>query len=233
MTTVVISQPMYLPWAGFLAQLSLADQLIWLDDAQFSKGSFTNRVQLRTGDGLGWLSIALQGKGSGQRICDLAPVQDDWLDRHRASLRNAHGKAPHFADLAPILDAVEGTEPLSEALIASSEALARAIGLTLPKAPRTLQMNMRGQGWQRVLDLVKSVGGTRYLTGMGARNYLDHQAFEDAGIEVLYMDYDVRPWPQGADFTPYVTALDLVANVDPADRKAHLNPRTKPWRAVV
>ncbi|MFT7595258.1 MAG: hypothetical protein ACI8R4_002586 [Paracoccaceae bacterium] len=47
MTRVVISQPMYFPWAGFLAQLALADVRIWLDDAQFSNGSFTNRVQVK------------------------------------------------------------------------------------------------------------------------------------------------------------------------------------------
>lgn len=46
MARVVISQPMYFPWFGFMAQMSLADVFIWLDDAQFSKGSFTNRVQV-------------------------------------------------------------------------------------------------------------------------------------------------------------------------------------------
>ena len=29
MTTVVISQPMYFPWPGFLAQLAIADVVVW------------------------------------------------------------------------------------------------------------------------------------------------------------------------------------------------------------
>ena len=44
---VVISQPMYFPWVGFLSQISMASTIIWLDDVQFSKGSFTNRVQIK------------------------------------------------------------------------------------------------------------------------------------------------------------------------------------------
>ena len=29
---VVISQPMYFPWVGFLSQISMASTIIWLDD---------------------------------------------------------------------------------------------------------------------------------------------------------------------------------------------------------
>ena len=60
MARVVISQPMYFPWFGFMAQMSLADVFIWLDDAQFSKGSFTNRVQVKTDNGLTWMSVPLK-----------------------------------------------------------------------------------------------------------------------------------------------------------------------------
>ena len=48
MTTVVISQPMFFPWVGMFEQIALADVYVHYDDVQFSKGSFTNRVQLKT-----------------------------------------------------------------------------------------------------------------------------------------------------------------------------------------
>ena len=48
MTTVVISQPMLFPWVGMFEQVALADVFVHYDDVQFSKGSFTNRVQLKT-----------------------------------------------------------------------------------------------------------------------------------------------------------------------------------------
>lgn len=61
--------------------------------------------------------------------------------------------------------------------------------------------------------------------------YLDHAMFEQAGIEVDYMNYEFRPWPQSSDmFSPYVTALDLVAHVPKEQRKSHLKCSTVPWR---
>ncbi|MEO1789858.1 MAG: WbqC family protein [Pseudomonadota bacterium] len=92
------------------------------------------------------------------------------------------------------------------------------------------EISAQSKGTERVLHLVKEVGGTRYVTGHGARNYLDHAAFEEHGISVDYMDYDVRAWGTSADFTPYVTALDLLAHAGPKAAD-YLNPKTRDWRS--
>lgn len=44
---VVISQSMFFPGWVLLEQLKLADLYVFYDDVQFSKGSFTNRVQVK------------------------------------------------------------------------------------------------------------------------------------------------------------------------------------------
>src|SRR5690606_21435204 len=46
MTLVAIHQPNYAPWLGYFHKLAQADVFVFLDDAQFSKGSYTNRVQV-------------------------------------------------------------------------------------------------------------------------------------------------------------------------------------------
>jgi hypothetical protein len=75
------------------------------------------------------------------------------------------------------------------------------------------ELGVNGASSQRVLDIVKTLGGKKYITGLGARNYLDHQIFEEAGVRVEYMDYQKIPYNQlHGDFTPYVSILDLIAN---------------------
>ena len=54
---------------------------------------------------------------------------------------------------------------------------------------KSSKLGVPGTSWQRVLAIVKAVGGTRYVTAHGATNYLDHEAFERAGIAVEYIDY--------------------------------------------
>ena len=230
MTTVVISQPMYFPWAGFMGQMARADVFIWLDDAQFSKGSFTNRVQVRTAKGSTWMSIPLAGKGAFQSIRDLAAVDPAWRGAHRDLLRQQL-KGAQFLGLAlEAFDAALRHDALVDTLIASAEVPATGMKALPPRILRSSTMDVQSSASQRVLELVRSVGGTRYLTGHGAANYLDHELFDRAGIEVEYMCYDTTSWPQRFDgFTPYVTVLDLVASVG-NDAHACIGGRSEPWR---
>lgn len=228
---VVISQPMYFPWVGFLAQMALADVFIWLDDAQFSKGSFTNRVQVKTAQGVKWMSIPLQGKGSFRLIRELEAGRADWHRAHRALIAQALRGRPHVADALDIFDALDHSAPLCDVLVQSAEAPAAAIGV-LPKTRMTsTELGVEGQSWERVLSLVKAVGGTEYISGRGGLGYIDHEAFEAEGVSVRYMDYAPHPWPQDPPpFTPYVTGLDLIASVSRDKARDHLNPATLDWR---
>ncbi|WP_077960077.1 WbqC family protein [Ensifer adhaerens] len=231
MTAVVISQPMLFPWPGFFEQLMLADGYIYLDDAQFSKGSFTNRIQLLGGEDRSWMTVPLAGKGSFQKIRDLSGTADNWRASHRSLLRQSLGGAPYIDDALAIFDEVYAAECLCDLLIASIEAPARYMGIGIERlVQRSSDMAVEGTSWQRVLDLVLQAGGTRYLTGHGAAKYLDHQAFEASGVHVEYMNYSCTPWPQPREtFTPYVSVLDLIARTGPDARK-YLIPKTISWR---
>jgi len=233
MTSVVISQPMYFPWAGFLAHMALADVFIFLDDAQFSKGSYTNRIQVKLPGGTTWMSVPLVGKGAFQTIRDLHPAGDGWRASHRALLAQSLRGRDQTAAAMTLFDAVMAGPhvPLCDRLIASCETLARAMGVLPPVILRASAMGVGGVSWGRVLHLVQAVGGTRYVTGHGASDYLDHNAFEAAGIDVHYMDYAPLSWrqPHGA-FTPYLTGLDLLASCTPEAARDHLRPASIDWR---
>lgn len=230
MTTVVISQPMYFPWAGFMGQMARADVFIWLDDAQFSKGSFTNRVQIRTASGSKWMSIPLVGKGAFQQIAALEAAEARWRCGHRDLLRQQLAGAPHLPLALEAFDAALSHERLVDVLIASAEEPARRMDILPSRIMRSSTMGLSTTSSRRVLELVQAVGGSRYLTGHGAANYLDHPLFDQAGIAVEYMCYDVMPWLQRFEgFTPYVTVLDLLANVAD-DARAHIGGRSEPWR---
>ncbi len=217
MTTVVISQPMLFPWVGMLEQLRAADVFVHYDDVQFSKGSFTNRVQLKTAGGSRWLTLPTRNLHLGQTI---ASVQLDnaqrWPLKHLAQFEEAYRGAPFLKDALDLLGAVyaETSDDLCSLVVRSFETLADYFGLLQGRKFLTSsKMGIPGSSWERVLEVVRSVGGTCYVTGQGALNYLDHAAFEAAGVQVKYLDYQKTPYPQlHGDFTPFVSGLDLVAN---------------------
>ena len=90
-----------------------------------------------------------------------------------------------------------------------------------------------GKGSQRVLDIVKSYDGDVYITGHGALRYLDHELFESQGVRVEYIDYQKHPFRQlHGMFTPYVSALDLIANEGPEGRRV-ISSGTVYWKDFI
>ena len=108
---------------------------------------------------------------------------------------------------------VKEADSLSALSAGSVEALSEYFEITPGDIRWSSQMKINDEGSARVLAICHALGAERYITGLGARDYLDHESFEASGIRVEYMNYEKRPYPQlHGDFTPYVTALDLVAN---------------------
>jgi hypothetical protein len=230
MVTVVISQPQLLPWPGFFELIASADVFVHLDDAQFAKG-YINRVQIKHPTGSKWMTVPLLDRGQRPKILHLEALPGDWKRRHRELVRHSLSPAPHLNLALEIFDAVYSGAPLVELLIRSIELPVLRMGFQGPaKWLRSGGMNAEGAAWRRLLSIIKMVGGTRYVTAHGAANYLDHDAFERAGVAVEYMDYSKTVYPQlYGEFTPYVSILDAIANLGTDARKL-IQPSTIPWR---
>jgi hypothetical protein len=217
---VVISQPMFFPWVGMFEQIRLADVYIHYGDVQFSKGSFTNRVQIKTAQGSKWLTVPLQQLSLGQSIDEvLLDTRTDWRRQHLDQLRQAYAAAPYRRDMLALVESVYELPHTTIGQLSRDTMMAGCSYYGLDAGRRFVEVGELGIGGassQRVCEIVKALGGTRYITGLGARHYLDHQLFEDAGIRVEYMDYRKLPYPQQhGEFTPYVSLLDLIANTGP------------------
>jgi len=229
--TVVVSQSMYFPWCGLLEQVRMGDVFVHYDDVQYARGFFS-RVQVKTEHGIKWLSVPLREQHRGQTI-DECRIDNttDWRRKHRDVLRQAYRNAPFLLEMLAVVDDVFAVDHESLGCLgrATILALTAAFGLARPRFVHSADMNIGGCSSQRLRDITAALGGTVYLTGHGALNYLDHTIFEQRGIEVRYMDYTVGPWPQDhGEFTPFVTALDALAHLGPAASTA-LHSTTLHW----
>lgn len=215
--SVVISQSMYFPWVGLLEQIRLADVFVHYDDVQFSKGSFSNRVQIKTPKGASWMTIPLHGVRLGQSIAQTQLDDErDWRGQHQEMLYQAYREAPFRDEMLALVRRVHDAPAQGLADVAKASMLELAAYFDLKRNTRFVDvddLNVQGKSSQRVRDIVARLDGSRYVTGHGARNYLDHDLFERSSISVEYMSYRCVAYrQQHGVFTPYVSALDLVAN---------------------
>jgi hypothetical protein len=232
---VVVSQPMFLPWIGIFEQIRAADIFVHYDDVQFPQGrSFSSRVQVKSERGSRWLTVPVRRDGK-QIIKDVRIDQSKaWKASHLGLLYQSYRKAK-FANLAMAL--VESIytydgDLLSEFCIFGIEKIANSLGLNC-KFSLSSTYSFTSSSSQKLLDIVRVEHGDAYITGHGARNYLDHELFESYGINVEYIDYVLREYPQlHGNFTPYVSIIDLIANMG-EKASDYITVRTINWREFI
>ncbi len=237
MTCVVISQPMYFPWPGLLEQYRLCDAFVYYDDVQFARGFF-NRVQIKTANGIRWLTVPLLDWKRGQLINEVRiDNTQEWKRSQFDQLRQAYATAPFRDDMLDLVGAVfdhhymiigDLAEASTEALIRYFPAIAENTSVI-----RSSQMAVPGTSTQRLVNLCFALKARTYLTGHGARHYLEHERFEAQGIDVAYIDYGLSKYPQShGSFTPYVSALDLIAHCGPGGID-NIRGQALPWRTFI
>lgn len=214
---VVISQPMYFPWLGQLNQALLADVFVFYSDIQFARG-FINRVQLLIGDIQQFITVPTVGSKR-SLINQLVPdSSQDWQQRHSAKLYQSLGNSLYW-DIANSLFAEVVNSSHDNLAALSSQSVIRICKEVFPhKCPLfydSTQFPRVSSSTQALVDICKELGASHYLTGLGAKNYIDQQLFINEGIELEFIDYHIGHYSQNVSncFTPYVSSLDAIARI--------------------
>lgn len=206
---------MFFPWIGLFEQIRLADVYVHYDDVQLPMGrSFISRVQVKTPSGVQWLSVPIK---KGTRLINETILDDsqNWRQTHLKTLKHNYAKATFADDMLEIVRSIysENTRYLSTLNCFAIEKIANYFDFN-PIFLKSSDYKVESSSSERLLELMRQLNGTVYITGHGARNYLNHNLFEQHGIKVEYMDYQKTPYPQlHNEFTPYVSILDLIANM--------------------
>ena len=209
---IAIHQPNWLPWLGFFHKIARADTFVFLDGAQFSKGSYTNRVRILHNGEPRWLTQPIQQR-FGQAISEIEFSDQNWVDQNISTLSNAYKHEPAFGQVFPAISSLMEDLP-RDRLAASNrkliEALCDRLGITAHFVSDSELGAENENGDDRLISLVRACArvGARYLSGVGGRDYQDETKFAAAGIEVEYTDFAHPVYDQG--IKPFVPGLSVV-----------------------
>ncbi len=235
---IVISQPMFFPWVGLFEQIRLADIYVHYDDVQLPTGtSFFNRVQIKTKDGITWLTVPLR-RGTGKILIKDALIADDipWKVKHLKFLQNNYAKAKFRDDMLQIVEEVYNSDVsyMSELNSIGIEKIASYFGFFEGRrfyASSSLRTSSSSS--QKLVDTAMLLEANVYITGLGALNYIDYGLFESNNIRLEYMEYRKNMYPQAfGDFTPFVSILDLIAYCG-KEGQSFINSPSKYWKEYI
>lgn len=212
---VSIHQPHYLPWLRYFEKIARCDVFILLDDTQYEKNGWQNRNKLKTATGETLVTVPVQVPLGG-RICD-AKISGPpaWPHKHWKTIEQNYSKAPHFgacADLLRRFYEIPWTH-LSTLNRAMLSAFLQMLGIVTPVVAAS-ELHVPGGATERLVELVRSVGGTRYYTGAFALDaYLEPALFAEAGIALEIQHWQCPIYPQlHGSFVPDLSIVDLLMN---------------------
>lgn len=218
MKTVVIHQPDFLPYLGFFHRLLHADLFIALDNVQYvdsTGSSWTNRDKIKTPQGVRWLTISVRKAPLGTIINQVQLSRDvDWRTRNLNLIVQNYRLAPFFTEVFPHIEklyAFDG-ERLVDFTMQSIDLLMSLFDISVPVRLAS-ELGVTGKKNELLVNILRKVGATRYLSGVGARAYTEPRIFEESGIELAWQEFKHPIYPQlHGPFMPSLSSIDLLFN---------------------
>lgn len=211
---VSIHQPDYIPWLGLFYKMYLSDVFIHLDDAQYSTTAAHNFNVIKTKKGTQRLKFPVE-QHLGDPINVVRPKYElEWNIKHLQIIKENYSDAKYFNDVFPGIQEIYMTQfpDVASLNIELNKFIAENFGIR-PKCMRSSEMNIHSSREERVIDLSLAAGGTKYISGNGARAYQVESHFTDRGLQLEYLDYKPIEYPQlWGEFSPCMSVLDYIFN---------------------
>jgi hypothetical protein len=220
MKKIVITQSNYIPWKGFFDGIHMVDELVLYDDMQYTRRDWRNRNQIKTPQGVQWLTIPVDVKGKYfQKIRDTRISDKGWAKDHWKTIAFNYSKAAHFKEYKEPFEHLYNTidfDFLSEVNYAFIKLINDTLGITTP-IKWSSEFELKEEKTERLVDICVTEQATDYYSGPAAQAYMNEDLFREKNINVHYFDYSgYPPYRQlHGEFVHGVTALDLIFNEGP------------------
>lgn len=212
---VAIHQPNFLPWIGFFYKILKSDIFVLLDIVQFSKNSYQNRVKIKIPQGALWLTVPVI-HNFGQLTKDVKINNNEkWKDKHLKTLEMNYKRAPYFEIIYSMLKDIyhkKEWEFITDFNIELINTVCNFIEIKT-KIVVASSLDVKGSSTDLLIDIVKKLGGTTYLSGKGGIKYQDEEKFKNNMISLIYTDFKHPIYPQlWGEFVEGLSILDLLFN---------------------
>jgi hypothetical protein len=223
---IAVHQPQYIPWLGYFEKIARSDTFVFLDAVQYKAREFQNRNRIRTDKGWIWLSVPVD-TSDGSRVT-MSDVRIDntmpWQRKHLGSIKTSYAAAPYFKEYFPFFEDTFRKEwtKLADLNVHIVRFVMDKLSITTPIVFES-ELNVLTARTQRIIDICKKLNADTYLSGVGAKDYLEEFLFPENKITLYYQHFEHPVYRQCFDpFMPYMSVIDLLFNQGPKSRSVLL-----------
>ena len=212
-------QPNYIPWIGYFNKVKNSDKHVWVDNTQFNKKHVQNRNQIKSPQGPLLLSVPVLTKGQFDQNINEVQINNDeqWQKKHWKSIKYYYSGAPYFEEHEDFFHNVYSTKwnLLVDLNIHIINYLLKEFDIKTQVALAS-EHNLEGHKNDLIIILCQGLGADTYLSGQGAKKYVDEDYLKKNEINHIYQDFKHPVYPQQyGEFISNLSAIDLLFNTGP------------------
>lgn len=224
----VVLQPMYLPWMGYFGMIDQADVFVFYDDVQFNRDSWQQRNHIKIPEDSGqteWLKVPVI-ENFGQDIKSVQIDQDrEWEQKHLSTIKSAYGSKPtpygatsasFYGEYIHVFEDFYDND--WESLLSLDTHLIKKISgildITDVEFYFSSDFDIGGSGTNKLINTLKYVNADEYISGPGAKEYLEINQFVENGISLYWHEFDHPTYNQlYGDFVSHLSVIDALFNL--------------------
>ena len=213
---VGIHQPNYLPWISFFHKMLSCDLFVILDDVLCSNKEERRNV-IKGSNGTISLAIPLLNKRAQIKNIEMNNGLN-WKHRHIYTLQGCYRKAEYWENIHPLFIDIylNSGSKLADFNIALIELIKEFLDIKIPMVSSSELSGIYGEKNTRIINICKSLGADIYISGLGAKSYMNENAFYDNNIKVIYQNFHHPVYPQRwGTFIHNLSIVDLLFNCGP------------------
>ena len=214
-----IHQHHYFPWLGYMDKMARADVFLLLDRVQLTDASYMFRHRLLDKNGEEkYITVPFHKKGYMDRAYNELELNGavDWQTRQRNFITDNYRRHPYFGEIWAQIEPVftKHYELLWQVTDDTVRIMRRLLDVNTPLVYESELNSAGGKKSEFLIGLLRQLGADEYLSGAGARKYMDMDMFARAGIRVRYQNFVFPEYPQknASSFVPGISALDILFN---------------------
>ena len=167
---IAIHQPAHFPYMGFFLKMKADDLFVILDDVQYTKGNFQNRNRFKNINGNDeWFTISLEKKPHHKLISNLKTNNTiNWREKIIKQLY--HNFNIDFSD-------IYSSSNLIDINLNSINYCRKKLNINTPLIISST-LDIKTKGSQKLSDICDKLNATEYISGQGAKKYLDKSIFK-------------------------------------------------------
>jgi len=215
-----IMQPTYLPWSGYFNLIYNTDIFIFLDDAQYSKGSWHNRNLIINNSKKKWITIPLKKNKLNTNLNKIYLHNvEEWKKSHISLLKQSYLRHPFYKSVEEICNFFLTVKEniLSELNIILIKFICEKLLIKNRFIQSSRLALKKQQRTDKLIDLLENFSVTEYLSPQGSMAYLlEDNFYNKTKINLKFSKYKTREYLQHSNQNSYhdkLSIVDIIANL--------------------